>query len=60
MFIFNYMIGANYGYMRVSPIGTGNNLHPIVYGFIVIAIFNTLIAFMNALMNRQQKSHAIG
>lgn len=54
------MIGANYGYMRVSPIGIGNNLHQIVYGFVVIAIFNTLIAFMNALMNRQQKSHAIG
>lgn len=55
MFIFNHIIGSNYGYMRVSPIGIGNDLHPVVYGLIIIAIFNALIVFMNSLMNRQQK-----
>ena len=59
MFIFNHMIEANYGYMRISPIGIGDNLHPVVYGLIVITLFNILIIFMNALMNRQQKSNAI-
>ena len=51
MFIFNHIIGSNYGYMRVSPIGIGNDLHPVVYGLIIIAIFNALIVFMNLLMN---------
>ena len=57
MFIFNHIIGSNYGYMRVSPIGIGNDLHPVVYGLIIIAIFNALIVFMNSLMNRQQKNN---
>ena len=57
MFIFNHIIGSNYGYMRVSPIGIGNDLHPVVYGLIIIAIFNALIVFMNLLMNRQQKNN---
>lgn len=43
--------------MRVSPIGIGNDLHPVVYGLIIIAIFNALIVFMNSLMNRQQKNN---
>ena len=53
------MIGANYGFMRISPIGIGNNLHPVVYGLIVTALFNVLIIFMNSLMNRQQKSNEV-
>ena len=59
VFILNHMIGANYGFMRVSPIGIGNNLPPIVYGLIVIGIFNVLMIFMNAFINRQQKSSEI-
>lgn len=59
VFILNRMIEANYGYMRISPIGIGNNLHPVVYGLMVIALFNVVIVFMNTLMNRQQKSNAI-
>ena len=56
MFILNHIIGSNYGFMRVSPIGIGNNLHPLVYGFIVIGIFNLLMIFMNVLINRQENS----
>ena len=56
MFILNHIIGANYGFMRVSPIGIGNNLPPIVYGLIVIGIFNLLMIFMSVLINRQEKS----
>ena len=59
VFILNHMIGANYGFMRISPIGIGNNLHPVVYGLIVTALFNVLIIFMNSLMNRQQKSNEV-
>lgn len=59
VFILNHMIGANYGFMRISPIGIGNNLHPVVYGLIVTALFNMLIIFMNSLMNRQQKSNEV-
>ena len=59
VFILNHMIEANYGYMRISPIGIGNNLHPVVYGLMVIALFNVVIVFMNALMNRQQKGSMI-
>ena len=59
VFILNHMIGANYGFMRISPIGIGNNLHPVVYGLIVTALFNILIIFMNSLMNRQQKSNEV-
>ena len=59
VFILNHMIGANYGFMRISPIGIGNNLHPVVYGLIVTALFNVLIIFMNSLMNRQQESNEV-
>lgn len=49
------MIGSNYGFMRVSPIGIGNNLHPVVYGIVVMVIFNLLMILMNAFINRQKK-----
>ena len=57
MFILNHIIGANYGFMRVSPIGIGKNLPPIVYGLIVIGIFNLLMIFMSVLINKQEKSN---
>ncbi|MDO5010784.1 MAG: TIGR02206 family membrane protein [Intestinibacter bartlettii] len=57
VFILNHMIGANYGFMRESPIGIGNNLHPMVYGLVVIAIFNVLIVLMNAFINSQQEDY---
>ena len=56
VFILNHMIGSNYGFMRVSPIGIGNNLHPVVYGIVVMVIFNLLMIFMNVLINRQENS----
>ena len=59
VFILNHMIGSNYGFMRVSPIGIGNNLHPVVYGIVVMVIFNLLMILMNAFINRQKKSSEI-
>ena len=59
VFILNHMIGANYGFMRVSPIGIGNNLHPVVYGIVVMVIFNLLMILMNAFINKQKKSSEI-
>ena len=59
VFILNHMIGSNYGFMRVSPIGIGNNLHPVVYCIVVMVIFNLLMILMNAFINRQKKSSEI-
>lgn len=40
MYILNFLIGSNYGYMRVSPIDIGKDLNTLLYGAIVIIISN--------------------
>ena len=44
MFVLNHILGSNYGYMRKSPIGIGDNLPPVIYGAIVICLFNILLS----------------
>ena len=39
--------------------GLGNNLHPVVYGIVVMVIFNLLMILMNAFINKQKKSSEI-
>lgn len=56
MFFFNKMIDGNYGYMSLSPIGIGNNLHPVVYGFIVMMIFNIVLTIEYVLCNKKALS----
>lgn len=46
MYILNQILGSNYGYMRISPIGIGNELPTMVYGVIVIGLFNIILKLM--------------
>lgn len=57
MYIFNYIVGSNYGYMNASPISIGNNLNQLIYGIIVILISNLAINTMYIAINLKKKKY---
>ena len=54
IFVLNNIIGANYAYMKSSPIGIGNNLNPYLYGIVVMSIFNVILIIEYIIMNRNK------
>lgn len=54
IFAFDNIIGANYAYMKSSPISIGNSLNPFLYGFIVMTIFNIILSIEYMIINRSQ------
>lgn len=52
MFVINPMLKSNYGYMTFSPISIGQELAPVIYGLIVIIIFNAILTMEYMLCNR--------
>lgn len=53
MFLLNSLLGSNYGYMNASPIGIGNNLPAVIYGGIIIGLFNFVLKIIHTLLNNQ-------
>ena len=56
MFNINNLINSNYAYMKSSPIGIGNKLNPILYGFIVMMIFNLILILEYFALNKKKES----
>lgn len=52
MFVLNNMISSNYGYMSSPPINIGAKLNPLLYGLIVIVIFNIILFLEYILINK--------
>lgn len=55
MYVFNYTIGSNYGYMNSSPISLGNGLNQLVYGVIVMFISNIVMGLIYFALNGLSK-----
>ncbi|WP_278548429.1 TIGR02206 family membrane protein [Paraclostridium bifermentans] len=55
MFNINNLINSNYAYMKSSPIGIGNKLNPILYGFIVMMIFNSILSLEYFALNNKKE-----
>lgn len=52
MFVINNALVSNYGYMSSPPISIGAKLNPIVYGLVVIVIFNIILFLEYILINK--------
>lgn len=55
IFNINNLINSNYAYMKSSPIGIGNKLSPILYGFVVIMIFNLILSLECFIINKSKE-----
>lgn len=55
IFNINNLINSNYAYMKSSPIGIGNKLNPILYGFVVIMIFNLILSLEYFIINKSKE-----
>ncbi|MGL5327639.1 MAG: TIGR02206 family membrane protein, partial [Peptostreptococcaceae bacterium] len=55
MYIINYIVGSNYGYMSASPIAIGSQLNTWVYALIVIMISNIVISIEYIVLNKMIK-----
>lgn len=55
IFNINNLINSNYAYMKSSPIGIGNKLNPILYGFVVIMIFNLILSLECFIINKSKE-----
>lgn len=55
MYIFNYMIGSNYGYMNSPPISLGHSLNQLTYGIIVLIISNIVMGLIYFALNNVHK-----
>lgn len=51
MYILNYIIGSNYGYMNSSPIPIGHELNHLIYGLIVMFISNLIMCLIYIALN---------
>lgn len=54
----NYLINSNYAYMKSSPIEIGIKLNPILYGFIVMMIFNLVLLIEFIILNKKKECKA--
>lgn len=55
IFNINNLINSNYAYMKSSPIEIGNKLNPILYGFIVMMIFNSILSLEYFIINKNKE-----
>lgn len=53
MYVFNYIVGSNYGYMNTSPIAFGRELNQLTYGIIILLLSNLVISAIYIILNNK-------